>query len=321
MDPVSSILETSHGNDLNGISADRSDDSGNISAMLSERVTFKRVVAHAITQPGAFTTTEQVMSVIHAFLATHGHIVSFAPQNTIPGMPHMAVVEFSDPKSTWNVLANYAGGVLIEVSKPFQIIHLGVNQCAIQGIQLLVSSLQETPFPFTNMAPTLPTHAAAGTLEEANRARDEQAARMALYYQGAALQPQQPFWYVPMMLPTPYGVSLACLPSKSVSSSSPSTMNTVASVAPISPQYPILGAAYRTPPSPALTSHQSASPSRALTTFNRPDYRRNTATRVAKSYHNASGHHNHVETSRIREGIDVRTTVSFYKYTSNDSNY
>lgn len=45
--------------------------------------------------------------------------------------------------------------------------------------------------------------------------------------------------------------------------------------------------------------------------FTRPDARRQNAQRVNRSpYYNAAGNHNHVEISRIRDGIDVRTTVS-----------
>ena len=43
----------------------------------------------------------------------------------------------------------------------------------------------------------------------------------------------------------------------------------------------------------------------------RADARRQNAQRVNRSpYFNAAGNHNHVEISRIRDGIDVRTTVS-----------
>ncbi|KAH8910169.1 hypothetical protein BR93DRAFT_935820 [Coniochaeta sp. PMI_546] len=44
--------------------------------------------------------------------------------------------------------------------------------------------------------------------------------------------------------------------------------------------------------------------------FIRPDARRQNAQRVTRSpYYNAAGSHNHVEISRIRDGIDVRTTI------------
>ena len=44
----------------------------------------------------------------------------------------------------------------------------------------------------------------------------------------------------------------------------------------------------------------------------RPDGRRQNATRINRgpsNYYNQAGHHNHVDVNRIREGIDVRTTV------------
>ena len=44
----------------------------------------------------------------------------------------------------------------------------------------------------------------------------------------------------------------------------------------------------------------------------RPDARRQNAARVNRgpnTYYNQTGHHNHVDVNRIREGIDVRTTV------------
>jgi hypothetical protein len=46
--------------------------------------------------------------------------------------------------------------------------------------------------------------------------------------------------------------------------------------------------------------------------FGRHDGRRQNAMRVNRSpYYSAAGHHNHVDVNRIREGIDVRTTVSY----------
>lgn len=45
--------------------------------------------------------------------------------------------------------------------------------------------------------------------------------------------------------------------------------------------------------------------------YHRPDGRRQNAMRVNRSqFYNAAGHHNHVDVNRIREGTDVRTTVS-----------
>lgn len=51
-------------------------------------------------------------------------------------------------------------------------------------------------------------------------------------------------------------------------------------------------------------------PTRLIQSFNRIDSRRQNAMRVTRSpFYTSAGHHNHVDVTRIREGIDVRTTV------------
>jgi hypothetical protein len=79
---------------------------------------------------------------------------------------------------------------------------------------------------------------------------------------------------------------------------------------PLSPGYRMIRSIYHSPPSPALTSPHSSSPSRAASGYISSDGRRQNAARVARANHGAGSHHNHVDTARIREGIDVRTTVS-----------
>lgn len=85
----------------------------------------------------------------------------------------------------------------------------------------------------------------------------------------------------------------------------------IGQVTPLTPPFPIGRPAYHAPPSPALTIHTEFSPSRAMPCYGRIDARRQNAARITRSpYHNAASHHNHVDISRIRDGIDVRTTVS-----------
>jgi hypothetical protein len=88
------------------------------------------------------------------------------------------------------------------------------------------------------------------------------------------------------------------------------SMGSLATTAAMSPHLSVIGALYQTPPSPPLTATNPYSPSKALTAVGRLDVRRQNAARINRSsYHNSVGHHNHVDTSRIREGTDVRTTV------------
>ncbi|KAG5930691.1 hypothetical protein E4U42_000031 [Claviceps africana] len=58
------------------------------------------------------------------------------------------------------------------------------------------------------------------------------------------------------------------------------------------------------------TPENNYSPSRAIPGFLRSDGRRQNATRVSKvASSGAANHHNYVDISRIRDGIDVRTTI------------
>lgn len=78
---------------------------------------------------------------------------------------------------------------------------------------------------------------------------------------------------------------------------------------PMTPGYRMIRSIYHSPPSPALTSQHSSSPSRTAPGYMGSDGRRQNATRVMRANQSAGSHHNHVDTARIREGIDVRTTV------------
>lgn len=70
---------------------------------------------------------------------------------------------------------------------------------------------------------------------------------------------------------------------------------------------------FRPPPSPTLSTPSSFSPPRFQIGLPRVDTRRQTPVRPHRSpsSHSAS-HHNYVDVKRIRDGIDVRTTVSIF---------
>lgn len=109
----------------------------------------------------------------------------------------------------------------------------------------------------------------------------------------------------PLMLQNPFNPNTSILLDRYPN---PVQANTV--MAPMFPSYQMVGSLYRTPPSPALTVSNNQSPSRSMSMYGRTDARRQNAARVNRSPHNnAASHHNHVDIHRIREGIDVRTTV------------
>lgn len=67
---------------------------------------------------------------------------------------------------------------------------------------------------------------------------------------------------------------------------------------------------FQSPPSPTLTVPSNFSPPRLQSSLERVDMRRQTAVRTARSTSSSVGHHNFVDVTRIRDGIDVRTTVT-----------
>ena len=116
-----------------------------------------------------------------------------------------------------------------------------------------------------------------------------------------------PFAMYPLMFQSPFTAGMPYMLDSFVPAGS---HGPITPMAPISPSYPVVGTLYHTPPSPALTAQNSYSPSKPLSGFGRADARRQNAMRISRSpYHNVANHHNHVDINRIRDGIDVRTTV------------
>lgn len=130
------------------------------------------------------------------------------------------------------------------------------------------------------------------------------AARSALPAEGGR---GQHFTMYPLMFQSPFVANVPYIldslaPGSSQVPASP--MSTLAAT------YPVLGSLYHAPPSPALTVQKNFSPSRAAAGIFRSDGRRQNATRITRSpYNNLTNHHNYVDINRIRDGIDVRTTV------------
>ena len=65
-----------------------------------------------------------------------------------------------------------------------------------------------------------------------------------------------------------------------------------------------------TPPNTPMAMHGDFTSPRSIQPYGRQDARRQSAMRVNRApFFNNAGHHNHVDVNRIRDGIDVRTTV------------
>ncbi|SPQ22724.1 f8625fbd-b7d2-42f0-902b-fa845fd9621f [Thermothielavioides terrestris] len=71
-----------------------------------------------------------------------------------------------------------------------------------------------------------------------------------------------------------------------------------------------MGPLFTTPPATPMAVHGEYTNPRSIQPYGRFDHRRQNAMRVHRSpYYNNAGHHNHVDVNRIRDGIDVRTTI------------
>lgn len=123
-------------------------------------------------------------------------------------------------------------------------------------------------------------------------------------YPSMGIQLHSPFPMYPLLYQAPFPQGISYIMDHASSAAPSNTANT-GSYPIISPLYPQL------PPFLHLPGPGEYNQSRTHPyNYSRADSRRQNAARVSRSpYYNAASHHNHVDVSRIRDGIDVRTTV------------
>ncbi|KAK0645879.1 RNA recognition motif 2-domain-containing protein [Cercophora newfieldiana] len=101
-------------------------------------------------------------------------------------------------------------------------------------------------------------------------------------------------------------------PANYVLDQTPTRRQTATSFTPMTPisgGITVMSPVYTPPATPLALSGEYTSP-RAVAAYGRYDSRRQNAMRVNRSpYHMTAGHHNQVDVNRIRDGIDVRTTI------------
>ena len=200
---------------------------------------------------------------------------------------------------------------------------MATNIQSVQGIQLLLTLCQpETPASSLSSAepynpPRPQVQEITNIFQNMSVARPPQSTRP-LVGGGRATQspatvsvPQQQIamYPVPLVYQTPISSS-----NRYVLDQTPTRGHNVAPLTPLTPMsggLSVMNSSIYTPPATPMTMQNDYTSPRSMQHFGRPDSRRQNAMRVSRSpYHNAAGHHNHVDVNRIREGIDVRTTVS-----------
>ncbi|KAH8712492.1 Meiosis protein mei2 [Beauveria bassiana] len=245
-----------------------------------------QLVVLATVPPGSTTSAEQVVTEVMTNLRAHGEIFAFEKKMTYLDGSFRGIVEYCDVVAAKTALTQ------------------APTSEGQSGIRIVIAPYQEEE--------SMPTGGARNcdTIRISNP--------NASWEYGLVSSKQNSIPQTNLCLNT----SLAMYPVIAQPSYTPSfpylvnsfiTSASGAGVAPlstpISPSYQRVSAAYRKPPSPALTVQNGFSPSRSNPAYGRL-YRRQHAARVNRnSFQSPSSHHNHVDVHRIREGIDVRTTI------------
>ncbi|KAL6862138.1 RNA recognition motif 2 domain-containing protein [Trichoderma novae-zelandiae] len=247
-----------------------------------------QVQIFAAVPPGAIVDPVQTMGVAHRFLQSHGRLFAFVRLSTFPNGSFRAVAEFCDTTAAFPVIQACGGGISTE------------------GVQIFASAYHSEALSASGITEALEDMSVNKRADDPDQrlgsvsSNSSQAGQSDQHYNA-------PVAMYPLMFQTPFTPAVpymldSFLPTAQTGSSSPLT--------PFTPQYPIFGTVYQTPPSPALTAQNNYSPSRTFSVAERADARRQNAMRVSRStYHSTTTHHNHVDINRIRDGIDVRTTI------------
>lgn len=248
--------------------------------------TFGQLQVIATTSKAIFDMC-QLHDITQSFLQSYGRLFAFVKASCTPNGSLKAIAEFCDISYSMKMLTTFA-----QVTTP-------------EGVHLVI-----TPHISSNESDNLPSlmpHICDIDLQSR------------LHYESRDLPSDtrsatsrddvtnQPFTMYPFMLQSPF---FANVPHILNSLTTGCNQGPASPISAVPSSYSVLSPLYCAPPSPALTVQNNYSPSRAVTGFLRSDGRRQNAARVAKIASNGSAnHHNYVDISRIRDGIDVRTTI------------
>lgn len=273
-----------------------------------------QVQVFVVVPPGVVMDSTHVMGVAHRFLQSHGRLFAFVRLSAFPNGSFRAVAEFCDTTTAFPVIQACSGGISTEVCQSHLLrIAFLLTLMIIKGIQLFASAYNSDALSASGITDAMgdmtvskrtddPGQQRLGSVSPNSNSNSSQVGQGDAHYNA-------PVAMYPFMFQTPFTPAVpymldSFLPPVQTSSGSPLT--------PFTPQYPVFGTLYQTPPSPALTAQNNYSPSRTFSGADRADARRQNAMRVSRStYHSTATHHNHVDITRIRDGIDVRTTVSY----------
>lgn len=271
-----------------------------------------QVQVFVVVSPGVVMDPTHVMRVAHRFLQSHGRLFALFRLSSFPNGSFRAVAEFCDTTTAFPVIQACSAGISIEVCQSLLLqLAFTLISMIIQGIQLYASAYNVDALSASGITDAMEELTVGKRTDDPGQQRlspvtPNSNSHSSHVGQGDAHY-NAPVAMYPLMFQAPFTPAVpymldSLLPPVQANSGNPLT--------PFTPQYPVFGTLYQTPPSPALTAQNSYSPSRNFSGADRADARRQNAMRVNRStYHSTATHHNHVDITRIRDGIDVRTTV------------
>ncbi|KAI1464745.1 RNA recognition motif 2-domain-containing protein [Daldinia caldariorum] len=241
-------------------------------------------------------TTLQLESFLKELLQSEGDLFAFKIRDGVQGSLISALVEYCDNDMSLRAVSKF-------------------NNAVVEGFQICITLYRPDLRPITAPSGTngsaravvSPTQLATGfrRMSIGRTPSVIPTATNSLYSTPARHSISQSGF----QLPSPYGVvpllytGLPITPPYMMDQSSPRTPSSM------------LSASNYSLASPTLSQHSSFLSTDLMTprqfqNFGRSDGRRQNAMRIARSpYYNPANHHNHVDVSRIRDGIDVRTTI------------
>ncbi|KAF4512717.1 hypothetical protein G6O67_000064 [Ophiocordyceps sinensis] len=230
----------------------------------------------------------QTMDIVQGLFQSYGRLFAFVRRSAFPNGSFKAVAEFCNVSAVVGAVSSFNNFVTPE------------------GIHLAVSLHMLDSAAIPGLAGAMHGLRIGKVLDD----QHQQGSNASVTLRPAApleMRTQPPFTMYPLMFQSPFGPGMPYMLDSYLPAGS---QGPITPVAPASPSYPLVGPLYHPPPSPALTTQKNYSPSRPLPSFGRSEARRQNAMRISRSsYHGVASHHNHVDIHRIRDGIDVRTTI------------
>ncbi|KAK0629827.1 RNA recognition motif 2-domain-containing protein [Bombardia bombarda] len=272
-----------------------------------EAVSEGQVEVFAIPIPGVSIAIPQIDALVHNFLQNEGEIFAFQQCSELSNNTFRAMVEFCDVDVAVAVASKLNGFTVHGVQLLLALSPPGITVNAPSPVEAYPSSrapMRDISAIFQGMSVSNPiSNAPQATRAFMPTARGGQSPlglpvpqqHIAMYPTVVYHGPAQPRF---MLDQTPTR-------SQSVAPLTPMTPMT-----PMPGNMPMMGPMYTPPATPMMAQHSDYGSPRSLQAYGRQNERRQNAMRVSRSpYYNAAGHHNHVDVNRIREGIDVRTTI------------